>query len=80
MYHGKDHKTKSLFSELFPLGGHLDPQNRWLKIEALIPWDDLILAYSRHFSDRGCPGKDGRLVIGLILLKHMTCLTAGRRN
>ena len=75
MYHGRDHKTKSLFSDLFPLGGHLDPENRWLKIEKLIPWDDLILAYSRHFSDRGRPAKDGRLVIGLILLKHMTNLS-----
>lgn len=75
MYQGKDHKTKCLFSDLFPLGGHLDPSNRWMKIEALIPWDELERRYTRHFSDRGRPAKDARLVLGLILLKHMTQLS-----
>ena len=76
MYNGKDHKTKSLFSDLFPLGGHLTPNNRWLKIETLLPWEELELAYSRHFTyKRGRPAKDGRLVMGLILLKHMTGLS-----
>jgi len=32
MYQGKDRQTLPLFSELFPFGGTLDPENRWLKI------------------------------------------------
>lgn len=72
LYKIKDRKTKSLFSELFPFGGELDKSNRWLKISELIPWDQLEQSYMSYFSDRGRPALDSRLVIGLLLLKHMT--------
>lgn len=72
MYKAKVHPTKPLFDELFPFGGKLDEQNRWLKIAFLIPWEALEQSYSRHFSDTGRPAHDARLVIGLLLLKHMT--------
>ena len=36
MYQGKDRQTLPLFSELFPFGGKLAPEIRWLKI-AIIP-------------------------------------------
>jgi len=75
MYKGKDRKTILLFSELFPFGGQLDPENRWLKIAKLIPWDRLEFKYQSYFSDKGRPAKDGHLVIGILLLKHMTCLS-----
>jgi len=72
VYKGKDHQTIPLFSELFPFGGQLDPENRWFKIAGLIPWEQLESRYSSYFSDKGRPSKDGRLVIGIFLLKHMT--------
>ena len=75
MYKGKDRKTILLFSELFPFGGHLDPENRWLKIAKLIPWEQLESKYQSYFSDKGRPAKDGCLVIGILLLKHMTGLS-----
>ena len=75
MYKGKDRKTIPLFSELFPFGGKLDTENRWLTISNLIPWDRLESKYRSYFSDRGRPAKDGRLVIGILLLKHMTGLS-----
>jgi len=75
MYKGKDRKTINIFSELFPFGGKLDPENRWLKIADLIPWEHLESRYQSYFSDRGRPAKDGRLVIGILLLKHMTGLS-----
>ncbi len=75
MYKGKDRKTILLFSELFPFGGQLDPENRWLKIAKLIPWDQLESKYQSYFSDKGRPAKDGCLVIGILLLKHMTGLS-----
>lgn len=75
MYRFKDRKTIALFSELFPFGGQLDPDNRWLKIAKLIPWGKLELKYQSYFSDKGRPAKDGRLVIGIILLKHMNKLS-----
>jgi len=72
VYKAKDRQTKSLFEELFPFGGKLDENNRWLKIAGLIPWDQLENSYRRHFSHTGRPAHDARLVIGLLLLKHMT--------
>ena len=41
MYKAKDRKTPYLFEELFPFGGKLDENNRWLRISKLIPWDEL---------------------------------------
>ena len=72
MYKAKDRKTLYLFEELFPFGGKLDENNRWLRIAELIPWDELESSYRSYFSHTGRPAKDCRLVIGLLLLKHMT--------
>jgi len=75
MYKSKDRKTIPLFSELFPFGGKLDSKNRWLRISNLIPWEPLESKYQSYFSDKGRPAKDGRLIIGILLLKHMTGLS-----
>lgn len=75
MYRGKDRKTMALFSELFPFGGKLDGENRWIKIAGLIPWDRLENKYRSYFSDKGRPSLDGRLMMGMLLLKHMTGLS-----
>lgn len=75
MYKGKDRKTIPLFEELFPFGGKLDENNRWLRVAELIPWNELEDEYRQHFSDIGRPATDARLFIGLILLKHMTGLS-----
>jgi len=76
MYRAKDRKTQVLFPELFPFRGKLDERNRWLRIEKLIPWEELEIEYRRAFSpDFGRPAKDAQLVIGLLLLKHMTGLS-----
>lgn len=75
MYRAKDRKTRLLFPELFPFGGKLDESNRWLRIERLIPWEDMEIEYGKAFSDIGRPAKDAQLVIGLLLLKHMTGLS-----
>lgn len=72
MYKSQDRKTPYLFESLFPFGGKLDPKNRWLKIAGLIPWDELERKYAAYFSNRGRPGTDARLAVGLFLLKHMS--------
>ncbi len=75
MYKGKDRKTIPLFKELFPFGGKLDENNRWLRIADLIPWNELEEEYRGYFSDIGRPALDAHLVVGLFLLKHMTGLS-----
>jgi len=75
MYRRKERKTLALFPELFPFGGKLNENNRWLRITELIPWEELEEEYAKHFSDVGRPGIDAQLAIGLLLLKHMTGLS-----
>ena len=75
MYKRKDRKTLPLLPELFPFGGKLDENNRWLRISELLPWEELEDEYGRYFSAVGCPAKDAQLVIGLLLLKHMSGLS-----
>ncbi len=54
-----------------PFGGKLDPENRWVKLSEIIPWDDFARIYYRQMSSRtGRPCKDARLVIGATLIKH----------
>jgi len=71
MYRPKDRKTAPLFPELFPLGGGLNTENRWLKLSALVPWERLEDVYQRYFSQgMGRPAKDSRLICGLLIVKH----------
>lgn len=72
MYKPKDRQTPLLFPELFPLGGSLNENNRWMKLSKLMPWKELDEVYSRYFSSSmGRPAKDSRLMIGLLVAKHI---------
>ena len=75
MYRSKDRKTLSLFKELMPYGGRLNKNNRWLRLRELVPWEELEEEYGKYFSERGRPGIDGQLVIGVICIKHMMKLS-----
>jgi len=72
MYKKKKRNREYLFKELMPFGGQLDQANRWLRIRETIPWEELEEKYRGYFSRVGRPGKDGQMIIGLLLLKHMT--------
>ena len=59
--------------ELFehPFDTHLDNDNRWVKLAALIPWDELATVYSRNLKDdSGRLTVDVRIVIAAIIIKH----------
>jgi len=61
--------TLSGFSH--PFDQELSPDNRWVKLAALIPWDDLAAVYSKGLRpDRGRESIDVRMVIGAIIVKH----------
>ena len=54
----------------------LEPDNRWVLLSQIIPWEDLSAAYNMSLSaDTGRPGKDARLVIGAVIIKHKLCLS-----
>lgn len=58
-----------LFESPFERG--LDPKNRWVELARLLPWDALASIYYRQMSaGQGAPGKDARIVIGAVILKH----------
>ena len=54
-----------------PFGGKLNPANRWVKWSLSIPWDEFASGYYKSMSsEQGRPGKDARLVIGAVIIKH----------
>ena len=49
----------------------MDKNNRWVKLGACIPWDDLANVYYASFNaSTGRPAKEARLVIGAVIIKH----------
>ena len=70
--------TRQLSLEGFslPFGGKLNPDNRWVKWSLVIPWDELASGYYKSMSaTQGRPGKDARLVIGAVIIKHKLSLS-----
>jgi len=54
-----------------PFQLYLDKKNRWVKLAALIPWDELAGIYYQSMSaDQGAPSIDARIVIGAMVIKH----------
>lgn len=65
--------NKQLKLELFesPFERGLDAENRWVKLAAHLPWDKMASIYHQTMSsDQGAPGKNARIVIGAVILKH----------
>jgi hypothetical protein len=54
-----------------PFERDLDPENRWVKMAKVIPWDELAAIYARNLdSNSGRQSVDIRLVIGALIIKH----------
>ena len=72
----KSSKQLTLDGFTLPFGGKLSPENRWVKWSEIIPWDDLAVGYYKTMCDRlGRPGKDARMVIGALIIKHKLTLS-----
>ena len=59
--------------ELFqhPFERELDRKNRWVKLAAVIPWDELAAVYSRKLqANTGRYSVDARTVIAALIVKH----------
>jgi len=74
-YHSQKQLPLAGFSS--PFRTALDPENRWVKLADLIPWDDLARAYYKSLlsPSQGRPAKDARMVIGAVIIKHKLCLS-----
>ena len=72
----KSSKQLALAGFTLPFGGKFNADNRWVKWSKVIPWDDLAVGYYKTMSDRrGRPGKDARMVIGALIIKHKLTLS-----
>ena len=60
----------ALFEKSMPFGGKLAPENRWIRLTALVDWQTLEIAYAKNFAETGRPGLSARLVIGALIVKH----------
>jgi len=61
----------SLKDFIHPFGCELNPENRWVKLAEIVPWDALAAVYNERMSaGQGRPAKPARLVIGALIIKH----------
>jgi len=56
-----------------PFEQSLNPNNRWVVLAKLIPWDEICNLYRKHVghSITGRPPINPRIVIGSVIIKHM---------
>ena len=59
-----------------PFNQELDPQNRWVVLASLVPWDKLAEIYVRDLREEsGRLTVDIRMVIAALIVKHRLCLS-----
>ena len=55
---------------ILPFSGKLDPDNRWVQLASLIPWDEFEEDYAFMFpSDRGNIAKPVRMALGTLIIQ-----------
>ena len=53
-----------------PLGMEMNPENRWVKKAAMIPWDEIEDRYAELFPSKvGMPAKPLRTALGSLLIQ-----------
>lgn len=76
MYTSRDYDQIELVDFALPFGGHLDPNNRWVKLAKLMPWQEIEQIYAASMSTQtGRPAYPARLAFGAIFVKQMENLT-----
>ena len=65
------------FEDFFlPFGGKLSGNNRWIKLHALIPWDEMEHDYASQFCRGfGAPAKPFQMALGALIIKARLGLT-----
>src|SRR5512145_118898 len=69
----KRNKEQLTFTDFtMPFSGKLNPDNRWVKFEKEIPWDEMEDQYSEKFSKNGMgsPAKQFRMALGALIIKE----------
>ncbi|MBF0323410.1 MAG: IS5 family transposase [Magnetococcales bacterium] len=71
MIRERDKKQPTLPGFESPFERSLSPNNRWIKLADVVPWDEFATAYySGMCADQGAPAKPARLMVGAVIIKH----------
>lgn len=74
MYKPIDKLQHSFLDFNQPLGLHMNPDNRWIKLADRIPWDTFEVKYAELFpSDTGNVAKPLRMALGALIIQ--TCFS-----
>lgn len=65
----KDNSQLRIEDFVFPYG-KLDPENDWVKLAALVPWDVAEERYAAQFVNNGHPAHPSRMVLGALLIQR----------
>ena len=67
----KPDDTQLAFDFYLPFGGRLNPENRWVVMASLIPWEEFEEQYAAGFpSPVGRPAKPFRCALGALIIKE----------
>jgi IS5 family transposase len=59
-----------------PFEQKLSPDNRWVKMAELVPWDEMAQVFFSCLSaNQGRPTVDLRVILGALLVKHIEGLS-----
>jgi len=78
MYRKRNIDQLTLADFSMPFSGKLSPDNRWVKLASLIPWEALEDEYVRQFSQNGMgsPAKQFRMALGALIIKEKLNISA----
>lgn len=65
----KDSRQLRIEDYVFPYG-KLDPENDWVKLAALVPWDIAEERYAAQFVNNGHPAHPCRMALGALLIQR----------
>jgi hypothetical protein len=76
MYRSSSRKQREFPDFYLPFSGHLDPDNRWVALAKLVPWQLAEEIYAESLCDDfGAPALPARLALGALLIKERLGLT-----
>lgn len=71
MYRKPEQSLTSPKNFELPFEGKLSPDNRWVIMAELIPWDEFEEEYAKLFdAEKGAPAKSFRLALGTLIIKE----------
>lgn len=71
MYKYSDNQILLPHEFFLPFGGKLNPENRWCKLAAMIPWHRIEEKYAKNFKNlrRGQVANSGRIALGSLIIQ-----------